>query len=673
MSKTLMSAIDVAGRAGARPLRAVAYLRVSTEEQAKGYGISYTEKKVLAYFKKKGHEHVGTFADEGLSGSLEAHDRPDLKRLMELARQTPRPFDLVGVNEGRAIGRTGRAFWRWVWELEDLGIYVAVASKDYDNSTPAGRSQMRKDADYAEEERELIRARTQGGIQEKAEEGLYVGGNIPFGWRVKNGEFKVAKKEAAFRHWARERFLVLRSWEKVAAEANLDRNFTRSGLPWTRKNLKRMMLSEASLRNRILWRSKGARNPDGSTMYGREAVIKLPKVFSRKQAQELLDAQQVGRTPSRGRAYLLSRNLVSPCGSVYAGHNHRAGVYSYQCEGRKEAFPGAGSERCACPQLDVDAVETAVWGDIVSLLGDAERMKDMAREWLDVTSSEHVDHIGRIAQLDQQIAEQSQVIDITMGVAARQAAKRGLTGDEAEASVEAAIRPLEEERAGLERMRSEALGWQREADQATRRAADFERLAEAARSNLADLTPELKAELVDLLEVQATVIRAVPRQQGVPCQITEWFRERQRDVPDLTDEAWALVEPLLRPKRSDALPARPKLEAILFKARTGCRYEDLPEAYGAPRTIRTQAQRWMGSGVWDQIMERLEGVPGQPVWRPETTQIRVSLRPLAIESSLGDAEGDRLNTARRRRTRCGRRSPGGSGPAAGCGPARRSP
>ncbi|MFC8490746.1 recombinase family protein [Streptomyces sp. NPDC057235] len=673
MSKTLMSAIDVAGRAGIRPLRAVAYLRVSTEEQAKGYGIGYTKKKVLAYFKKKGHEHVATFADEGLSGSLEAHDRPELKKLMEQARQTPRPFDLVGVNEGRAIGRTGRAFWRWVWELEDLGIYVAVASKDYDNSTPAGRSQMRKDADYAEEERELIRTRTQGGIQEKAEEGLYVGGNVPFGWRVKDGKFKVAKKEAAFRHWARERFLVLRSWEKVAAEANLDRNLTRSGRPWTRKNLKRMMLSEASLRNRILWRSKGARNPDGSTMHGREAVIKLPKVFSKKEAQELLDAQKVGRTPSRGRAYLLSRSLVSPCGSVYAGHNHRPGVYSYQCEGRREAYPGAGAEKCTCPQLDVDAVESAVWSDIVSLLGDAERMKSMAREWLDATSSEHVDHVGRVAQLDQQIAEASQVIDITMGVAARQAAKRGLSGREAEAAVEAAIKPLEEELAGLERMRSEALGWQREADQATRRAADFERLAEAARANLADLTPELKAELVSLLEVQTRVVRAVPRQQGVPCQIVQWFKDHQRDVPNLTDATWALVEPLLRPKRSDALPARPKLEAILLKARTGCRYEDLPEAYGAFRTIRTQAQRWMGSGVWDQIMERLEGVPGQPVWHPETTQIEVTLKPLAIESSMGDAEGDRSSTGLPRRTRCGRRSPGGSGPAAGCGPARRSP
>ncbi|MER7035303.1 recombinase family protein, partial [Streptomyces albidoflavus] len=54
-----------------------------------------------------------------------------------------------------------------------------VVKRDYDNSTPEGESKMRKDADYAEDEREIIRERTQGGIQEKAENGGYTGGQGP--------------------------------------------------------------------------------------------------------------------------------------------------------------------------------------------------------------------------------------------------------------------------------------------------------------------------------------------------------------------------------------------------------------------------------------------------------------------------------------------------------------
>lgn len=90
MGKALTRAVDTALRTtGTAPLRAVDYLRVSTEEQADGYGIAYTGKKTVRYIQKKGWKHVGTYADEGFSGSLEADDRPDLRRLMKDARKTP--------------------------------------------------------------------------------------------------------------------------------------------------------------------------------------------------------------------------------------------------------------------------------------------------------------------------------------------------------------------------------------------------------------------------------------------------------------------------------------------------------------------------------------------------------------------------------------------------------
>nr|WSZ99557.1 recombinase family protein [Streptomyces sp. NBC_00857] len=179
-------ATAVSGQAVSGQYRAVVYARVSTEEQAKGYGVTYSTKKILRHIERKGWAHVGTYADEGFSGSLEAADRDDLKRLMEDAHKKPKPFDVVVVNEGRVIGRTGRAFWRWVWVLEDIGIYVAVVEDDYDNTTVEGRKKMRRDADYAETEWETIRKRTQGGLQEKAEEGGWVGGPPPFGYAIKD-------------------------------------------------------------------------------------------------------------------------------------------------------------------------------------------------------------------------------------------------------------------------------------------------------------------------------------------------------------------------------------------------------------------------------------------------------------------------------------------------------
>ncbi|WP_410088764.1 recombinase family protein [Streptomyces sp. t39] len=615
---------------------------MSTEEQAQGHGIGYTKKRVLRHFEKKGYEHVGTFADEGLSGSLEVDDRPELKRLMELARQEPRPFDMVGVNEGRAIGRTGRAFWRWVWELEDLGVYVTVVDGDYDNSTGEGRARMRDAASYAEKERELIRDRTQGGIQETAEEGMYPGGQVPFGWTVKDGRYVVARKAAATLQRGREVYMATRSWTKVALTWNSEGRLTATGKRWTRKNARRVMLSEATLNNRVIWRGRNAmRDADGIPLYGEQVTIKLPKILKKREAAELRDAaaNAPAKRAAQGRAYLLTDRMTSPCGSKYRGHNHRPGVYDYVCKGRDEQYAGAGG-KCACPPLDVDTVERAVWADACALLGDAERMKAMAKQWLEATSSDHVDHIGRIAQLDQQIAEQSAVIDVTIPVAARQAAKRGLTGKDAELAVEAAIKPLTEELASLERLRSEASAWQREAEQATQRLKDFERLAETARSNLAGLTPELRAELFHHTNAQAVVTSCAPKRKGVACRITDWFTSRDRPVPDLTDEAWAKVEHLLRPRRG-ASPKRPVLEALLEKARTGARFADLAERYGNPASLQTQANRWLASGAWDAAMELLEGMPGQPAWRVPPVEISVTFRPLAVsEFCVGDASCD---------------------------------
>ncbi|WP_176733169.1 hypothetical protein [Streptomyces agglomeratus] len=53
MTKTLTRAVESVQRA-VDGLRAVDYLRVSTEEQTKGYGIAYTGKRTKAHIAKKG-------------------------------------------------------------------------------------------------------------------------------------------------------------------------------------------------------------------------------------------------------------------------------------------------------------------------------------------------------------------------------------------------------------------------------------------------------------------------------------------------------------------------------------------------------------------------------------------------------------------------------------------
>ncbi|WP_338695157.1 recombinase family protein [Streptomyces sp. Q6] len=520
--------------AGPGQLRAVAYLRVSTEEQLKGYGIDYSGKRVVRRIAERGWAFVGVYADEGLSGSLEAEDRPDLKRLMEDARQVPRPFDMVGVNEGRVIGRVGRAFWRWVWELEDLGIYVHVVKKNYDNSTSAGRSQMRKDADYAEEERENIRDRTQGGLQEKAEEGGWTGGRPPYGYMIENkgqrGLSRLARDPHEHGILCRMLELVAeqgKDCEQVALVLNAESAWTREGKRWTNKNVLNKLKSEAVQKAQVTFRKpkKAKLDRDGNPVYGKSVVIPLEPTFNEQQLKKLNEALARGsvkRDAAGAPSYPYSKRIFGACGKHYSGFHVKAkDLRGYRCSGKQPKYAGAGI--CSCAQVNADLIEKAVWDDLVGMLGDAEKLKKLAEEWVGVAMNSKVNHVDRINELSRQIDELSDTIDTTLVVAARQATKRGLKGAEAAEAAERTVKPLNEELAVLEKQRAEVLAWQAETEAATERARDLQALAAAASNRLEKLSEPKKARLIELLDVRV-YLKSTPEKthRGRPASLPEY-------------------------------------------------------------------------------------------------------------------------------------------------------
>jgi DNA invertase Pin-like site-specific DNA recombinase len=436
------------------------------------------------------------------------------------ARKTPRPFDMVVVNEGRGIGRTGRAFWKWVWELEDLGVWVAVVKKDYDNSTSTGRSQMRKDADYAEEERELIRERTQGGIQEKAEEGGWPGGRTPYGWMIENKGQKGLSRPVRD---PEEHAVLQRAWElivlkgKNAEEAALTLNaegrLTREGKPWSNKNLLNKLKSEAVQEGRVTFRKEGRAQFDqnGEPVWGASVAIELEPAFTKGEVDQLKVALARGSTARNSDgapAYPLTKRITGLCGRHYSGF-HRPGVRGYRCSGKQPAF--AGAERCSCSQVSADLIEQAVWARVCALLGDAEQLRRLSREWTDLAQAGKVDYAQRIKELDGQIEELTEAIDAAAAVAARRAAKQGKRGKEAEEAVERAVRPLEDELSEAQRLRSEAASWERETREVQQRARDLTELARAASHRLETLPPEQRARLIELLDIRVQLTSSAPR------------------------------------------------------------------------------------------------------------------------------------------------------------------
>lgn len=657
MSKNLISASTTACRATTTTrLRAVDYLRVSTEEQVKGYGIAYTGKRTKKHIANKQWDHVGTYADEGFSGSLEAHERPDLNRLMEDARQRPRPFDVVCVPEERAIGRAGRAFWPWVWELEDLGVFVAIVKGDYDNTTAEGRSRMRKEADRAEDERETIRERTQGGLQEKAEDGGYIGGKIPYGYRVINkgikGESRLAiddskdcHSDCTIRHEAdclrqgRKHYVELRDWEEVAKALNADGYRKRNGDLWSYHSVRQQILSDIVLEARQIFRGSRyvQRDADSNPVYGEPVVIKLDPIFTPEEVAELKNAnKKPPRKPPTSRIYTLSGAIVSPCGKRYVGGGKGRREKQYRCQGRTAAYPSAPT--CDCAYLRAEPIEEEAWKKVKGLLGNLDQLKAMADDWIGVRSESRISFAERISELDKQIAVQKKAVNITISMTAKQIALEDeeLSEEEAEKRVAAVVAPLQQELTKLQKDRSDIACWQDESDAAGERITHLINLAEMANRRLHNMPLEKQREFMVLLQSEVTIIGDAPQgRKGQPCALAAWFSERGLEVPVLTDDGWEKVAPLIDWKSRNLSP-RTVLEGILYKVRTDTPWKNVPSVFGSPATLQTYWARWRKSGFLERAMEALAHERSTPLPAPPPAKIK--LRCLIQPETLLESE-----------------------------------
>nr|WP_235206900.1 IS5 family transposase [Paenibacillus tyrfis] len=83
---------------------------------------------------------------------------------------------------------------------------------------------------------------------------------------------------------------------------------------------------------------------------------------------------------------------------------------------------------------------------------------------------------------------------------------------------------------------------------------------------------------------------------------------------EIHDDQWNIIKDLLpsEQKKQGGRPAkdnRTMLNAMIWVARTGAPWRDLPEYYGSWKTVYTRFRRWQMAGVWEQILEHISIEP----------------------------------------------------------------
>jgi DNA invertase Pin-like site-specific DNA recombinase len=144
--------------------RAIAYLRVSTDQQAEsGLGLDAQKTSITAGATRLGLELAHTFVDAGSSGSLAIEDRPVLLDAVTALRRG----DILLVAKRDRLGRDVIAVAMIERLIAKRGArVVSAAGEGTDSDGPAALLMRRLIDSFAEYERALIAARTRAAGQE---------------------------------------------------------------------------------------------------------------------------------------------------------------------------------------------------------------------------------------------------------------------------------------------------------------------------------------------------------------------------------------------------------------------------------------------------------------------------------------------------------------------------
>jgi putative transposase len=103
--------------------------------------------------------------------------------------------------------------------------------------------------------------------------------------------------------------------------------------------------------------------------------------------------------------------------------------------------------------------------------------------------------------------------------------------------------------------------------------------------------------------------------------------KRQPYPSDVTDEQWALVEPLIPPARPGGRPRavaiREVVNAIFYRNRNGCGWRALPHDFPAWKTVYNYFQDWQYDGTWAKLLTALRHQVRVAAGRAATPRVAV--------------------------------------------------
>lgn len=165
-------------------MNVIGYARVSTNGQVDdGVSLDVQEAKIKDWAKSNEAESVQIFRDEGISGKT-ADNRPGLKNALEIIGTG----DALVAHSLSRFSRSTKDTLEIAESLGRKGADLVSLTEKIDTTSASGKMVFRLLAVLAEFERDQISDRTKAALCYKRSKGEKTGGDVPFGYRARNGK-----------------------------------------------------------------------------------------------------------------------------------------------------------------------------------------------------------------------------------------------------------------------------------------------------------------------------------------------------------------------------------------------------------------------------------------------------------------------------------------------------
>lgn len=367
-----------ADREGTRTLRCAVYTRKSTDEgldQAFN-SLDAQYEACAAYIRSQRHEGwVETrtrYDDGGFSGGT--IQRPGLQRL--LAEVEAGRVDVIVVYKVDRLTRSLADFAKIVEVLDKRDASFVSVTQSFNTTSSMGRLTLNMLLSFAQFEREVTGERIRDKIAASKARGIWMGGNVPFGYCVEDRRLLVDEADAATVRHLFERYLALGSGRALVGELLAQGARTkvrqtngglRGGVPWQRGTLFALLQNRVYLGETV---HKGVAHP------GEHKAIVDAELFEAVQAH--IASQRVAkrerRSPTR---VLLTGRIVDGHGRPLSpSHAVKGRVRYYYYITHSGALTPGGPAAWRLPAKDVDQ---AVLERLTTLLRDRRQMLDIVQ------------------------------------------------------------------------------------------------------------------------------------------------------------------------------------------------------------------------------------------------------------------------------------------------------